>query len=269
MTTAIVGAMTCELGPFMEGLEEQHPRRRFRKQLARLYSGEHHGHPLVVVKTGPGKVNAALGTQLLLDFFPVDAVVQVGIAGACAEDLNQGDLIIGNRYIQHDFDLTCLSLGLTAGEVIFDLSTRSGKMIVDEHQRIREFFSDSSLVRLAEKAVDFVFTSRSSTHGTKPRRRTGTIVSGDQFVASEPTRNRLWSEFDALATEMEGASVAQVCYLNDTKFVGIRAISDGADGSAPDDITDFLPRAARSYHEVVLHMICQLRQSGGGRMIAL
>lgn len=251
---AVVAAMRDELTPFLPGLQEHAPKPGFDKRV-RFYVGEHAGLPLVAAQTGLGKVNAALVVQMLADIFRPAAVVQVGLAGAVSDELEVGDIVIGNNFIQHDVDLT--AIGLRPGELAFGVSLQGGKLTVAEEMRVWQSPADELLVRLAENVaagVDLAPVAESDS-GRKPRVVTGTIVSGDQFVNSIERTKWLRDTFGAAATEMEGAAAAHVCRVNGLPFVGIRAISDKADHCAQDDFSCHLLAATRNYYEIACGVI--------------
>lgn len=149
----------------------------------------------VLVESGVGKVNAARTTQILIDRMNVTYVFNIGVAGAVADDLKVGDIVIGERLVQHDFDITAF-----------------------DHEKgyipnVGTFISsDNTLVGLARKNIKDAVS--------------GVIASGDIFCTDYMMGKRINKKFQALCVEMEGASVAQVCFLCDIPFLVIRSISD-------------------------------------------
>lgn len=187
-----------------------------------FYEGTMDGKNIVLVRSGVGKVNMAACTQILIDEFKVSALVNSGVAGTMDTKLNQGDIVISTDAVQHDFDTTVF--GDPLGEI-----SRLG---------ITFFKADKDMIDTAKKAAKNV----SGLHITQ-----GRVASGDQFVAGGEVANRIKENFgDVAAVEMEGASMAQVAYLNKVPFVILRSISDKANGEADLSYEEFLPIAAKN-----------------------
>lgn len=150
-----------------------------------------------LVESGMGKVNAARSTQVLIDNIKVDYVLNVGVAGSVSRDINKCDIVVADRLVQHDFDLR--PLGFEKGEI-----NNVGKYVN----------CDKELVEIAK------------TIKIETKIKIGIISSGDIFITDEKMGEKINKNFGALCVEMEGASVAQVCYLCKIPFLVIRAISD-------------------------------------------
>ncbi len=178
-------------------------------------------HQLFLCRSGVGKVNAARAVQSLLDRHQVEAIFNVGTAAAIAPGLNIGDVVVSERAIQHDFDVT--PLGLAPGEV--PLQVRLGTPSTPIMRKGQLGFQASS--QLVERAM--ASAGRCSClkdHDTQPRVHCGVVLSGDQFIASLEKRSYLHTQFGGLCVEMEGAAIAQVCDLSGVPFLIVRAISD-------------------------------------------
>jgi adenosylhomocysteine nucleosidase len=186
--------------------------------------------PVVVCKSGVGKVNAAVCTQLLIDRYKVEAVVFTGVAGALHPSLDIGDLVISTECQQHDVDVT--ALGFPRGIIPF--------------QEVSVFPADPEWVKLAKRAGERI-------NGVKVI--TGKVLSGDQFISSVETVNKLREEFGGVCVEMEGAAVAHVCHLSGTPYVVIRSMSDRADHSAHVNFAEFTELAAERSCTMVCHML--------------
>ena len=187
------------------------------------------GRDSVVARCGMGKVSAASGVQRLIDVFGVDTVVVCGHAGGLRPGLRRGDIVVGERFVQHDLDAS----------PIFPKYFVPGLDMV-------YFEADARLVDLAELASREVASSLAGEGGQSAVHR-GLIITGDQFVHGDQ-REQLVSEFpDALCVEMEGGAIAQVCYLNGVPFVIVRIISDDADTGAPEDFLAFVNDQAPRY----------------------
>lgn len=208
----IIGAMDEEvesLAAMMEDVvSEEIAAMTFKK-------GRLKGKDVVIVRSGIGKVNAAVCTQILVDKYNVSAVINTGVAGSLKNEINIGDIVISSDAIQHDMDAT--GFGYAPG-VIPRMETST--FVADE--KLIEAAKASLLKTLPQLGV-FV----------------GRVVSGDQFITDKDTKKRLVDNFAAYCTEMEGAAIAQAAYLNQVPFLIIRAISDKADDSASMDYGEF------------------------------
>lgn len=177
--------------------------------------GRFEGTTLVVVRSGIGKVNAALCTQILVDKYEVDLVINTGVAGSLRNEINIADIVLSTDALQHDVDAT--GFGYDVGVI--------------PRMEQSTFQADSQLVELAKKVCKEVLPLMGI--------HTGRIVSGDQFVSDSVKKDWLVNTFDGYCTEMEGAAIAQAAYLNRIPFLIIRAISDKADNSAEMAYSEF------------------------------
>lgn len=199
-----------------------------------FYEGVLNGTRVVVVRSGVGKVNAALCTQILADQFEVTHIINTGVAGSLNAALDIGDILISTDALHHDVDATIF--GYRPGEV--------------PQLGIREFPASRELAQAAKDACEKV---NPDIHAVL-----GRVVSGDQFISDKTVKERLIREFQGDCTEMEGASIAQGAYLNDIPFVIIRAISDKADDSAQMDYPVFEAAAAKHSAALVREMAGRL-----------
>ena len=214
----IIGAMDIEVAGLKADMEIK---REIRKAKMNFCEGVLKGHDVVVVKSGIGKVNAAVCTQILVDEFQVDAVINTGIAGSLNAKIDIGDIVISTDVVHHDMD--AVNFGYEPGQI--------------PQMDVFSFAADETLAKLAEEACLEVNPEISVFHGR--------IVSGDQFVADKAVKERIVTLFHGYCTEMEGASIAQAAYLNEVPFVILRAISDKADDSASEDYPTFEKKAAQ------------------------
>ncbi|PSQ97221.1 MAG: 5'-methylthioadenosine/adenosylhomocysteine nucleosidase [Bacteroidetes bacterium SW_9_63_38] len=203
-----------------------------------VHEAHYHGHDLVLVKAGVGKVNTAMCTQLLIDQFGVHTVICTGTAGALHDDLEVGDIVVAEDCVQHDLDVSFL--GLPRGAVPF--------------ADLRFFEAAPALV---ERACDVDLPDHHV--------RTGRICTGDTFIQDSGARDAIRDELGGACVEMEGAAVGQVCTLNDTPFLLVRAVSDHADGRSDVDFQAFLEEAAHSSARIVLHLL-KVLDPGNGTM---
>lgn len=189
---------------------------------------------VVAVTSGIGKVNAAICTQILIDIFNVDKIINVGVAGGAGSDVKPGDVVIADSLVQHDVDSS--AFGDRVGQI--------------PRLDTFDFLCDKELLERARNASLCI-----SEHKTF----VGRIVSGDQFIATPEKIKWLNKEFNALACEMEGASIAQVCYLNNVPFVIIRSISDNANTGAHMDYEKFKSIAVKNSSNILNIMLNNCR----------
>ena len=221
----IIGAMDEEVREIKEALED------VTVELAagmEFYTGTTKGKRVVTVRSGIGKVNAAMCSQILVDRFGVDAIVNTGIAGSLRPEINIGDIVLSNDSVQHDMDATW-----------FDYP-------VGQIPRVDTFAfpADERLLQIAQECC----------HQVNPEIQTfvGRVLSGDQFISDKGKKQQLIDNFGGYCTEMEGAAIAQVCYLNKIGCLIIRAISDKADDSANMDYQEFEEQAIAHSVKLVL-----------------
>ena len=229
----IIGAMRIEVETLVEKMENVTVRKR---TWSDYYEGTLEGLPVVVVQCGVGKVNAAMCTQILCDFYGVTHLVNTGIAGSLNAELDIGDLVVSRDAMYHDFD--CFAFGYPTGKV-------PGMDVI-------AFPADQMLTEYAFAAAEAVNPGHV---------RIGRIASGDQFVASKSLKEQIITRTQGLCTEMEGAAIAQTAYRNGLPFVILRAISDKADDSAEMDYPTFERIAAHRCAEVTTALARRLRES--------
>jgi adenosylhomocysteine nucleosidase len=226
----IIGAMVEEIELLHKHVEKTGS---FEKAGITYVEGILHGKQVIFCKSGVGKVNAAVCTQLLIDA-GADCVLFTGVAGAVDPSLNIGDIVVSTTCLQHDMD--CTPLGFARGQIPF--------------QETWEFAADPELVELASAACNRLFPGRSIK---------GKVLSGDQFIASREVVRQLYEELGGGCTEMEGAALAQVCAMNGTPFVVIRSMSDKADGSAHVNFAEFTVQASQNSHRIIDDMLQHMK----------
>ena len=183
--------------------------------------GQIEKNKVVVVKCGVGKVNAARVAQILIDKLDVKYMINVGAAGALNPFLNIGDIVIGKKLVQHDFDITAFD---------HDKGYITG---VGDY-----IYSDSELIEKFENAANNL---KEKDYKIKK----GIIATGDIFCTDIEMKNKIFSKFDADCVEMEGAAIAQVCYLDNIPFIVIRSISDSPNGNNEIDFDKFVELASK------------------------
>ena len=184
-------------------------------------------HCLLTV-CGVGKVNAARTTQILIDNYGVDMIINVGVAGGVSDNLKVGDIIIGERLVQHDFDITAFNhdKGYIPNVGVF-------------------INSDEYLIRIASLVI-------------KENVYKGIIASGDIFLTDSLMSNKIRNKFDALCVEMEGASIAQVAYLSNTPFLVLRSISDIPNNQNVITYEEFLEESSRKIADALYKIIMKI-----------
>ena len=178
------------------------------------------GMPVVLAVCGEGKINAAICAQTMILRYNVDLLLNTGVAGNLSDTLNVGDVAIASDTVEHDYDLS--PLGYEPGMV---LGVNQIHVPCDE---------------TATALISEILTELSVNH------LVGTVASGDQFISGGEAKTRIRDRFDAIACEMEGAAIGHVAALNGVRFAVIRAISDNADGSAPENFGAFAEAAAKT-----------------------
>lgn len=187
----------------------------------------------VLVESGVGKVNAARTTQILIDNVKVDYIFNIGVAGGISNNLCVGDIVIGERLVQHDFDITAFNH--EKGYI-----PKVGTYID----------SNSYLITLAEEVMNEM--SEINSHR-------GIIASGDIFCTDTKMSEEIANNFNALCVEMEGASVAQVCYLSQIPFLIIRSISDVPNNSNVITYEEFLIDSCNKIANVMISLLNELK----------
>ena len=202
--------------------------------------GSLHGQPVVITRAGIGKINVTSGVTTMLIKYPISKVIFTGIAGGVADETKVLDEVVATRLVEHDYGILsndgfewCSGDPGTGGEpgVYYDC--------------------DPQLVQIAYDAAAEVI---GKDHVFK-----GTIATGDQFIANSEYVEKLRSDYDAYACEMEGAAVAVVCNKHGIPFVVIRALSDKADGNAHDSYANFGEIAADNSSRIVFKMLDSIK----------
>lgn len=194
-----------------------------------IYEGIISNKKCVLARAGEGKVNAARTTQILIDKFGADAVINVGSAGGLNPELDYEDIVISTACVQHDFDVT--AFGREKGYI--------------PNIESKYIYADKILVEKAEQAI-------SQVNGKVIK---GIIATGDEFLSNKEKRKSLYEEFNAECGEMEGAAVAQVCYLCNIPFIVIRSISDKANGNEKIDFEKYLEIVSKKCAEYLEKML--------------
>lgn len=205
----IIGAMDVEIGILRAEMEKNGSLKKTESGNLIFNEGKINGIDVVVVKSGVGKVNAALCAQRLILLFKVDAVINTGIAGSIENDLHIHDMVVSTDAVYHDMDAT--AFGYEPTEI--------------PQMRLKSFEADEKMIEAAEKA----FAESPSSAQYKIIR--GRVATGDQFIAYPELKERIENICSPACVEMEGAAIAHACNVNNIPFVILRCISDNADDS--------------------------------------
>lgn len=207
------------------------------------YEGLLWENEVVLVFSRWGKVAASSTTTTLIERFEIDELIFSGVAGAINSELNIGDVVIGNRLVQHDMNASPLfekyEIPLTEKKY-FETNNRITNLL---HKSAQTFFVNYKLDDKVKKTFNL----------HSPKLYLGTIASGDEFVSDIKKIYEIRNDLsDVLCVEMEGAAVAQVCYEYDIPFGIVRTISDSADESAHIDFVKFVEQVASHYTVEIL-----------------
>ena len=186
-----------------------------------FFVGKIYNNKVILVEAGVGKVNAARVTQILIDKFEVKKIINIGSAASCNDKLEIGDIVIGSKLVQHDFDITAFN---------------HPKGYISNIGQFIE--SDIELIKKLEKTITYLDNKDFNI-------TIGTIATGDIFCTDINMKNKIRTKFNAEAIEMEGAAIAQVCKLDNIPFVIIRSISDKPNGKYEITFDEFLKKASK------------------------
>ena len=197
-----------------------------------FYESKINDNDVVLVQSGVGKVNAARCAQILIDNIKVDYIFNIGVAGGVSENLNVGDIVIGEKVVQHDFDITAFNheKGYIPNVGVY----------ID---------SDEYLLKVAQNII-----SKSNINTL-----TGVIASGDIFCTDYMMSKKINTKFNALCVEMEGASIAQVCYLSHIPFLIIRSISDTPNNNNVITYEEFLEDSCKKVADLMFKILNELK----------
>ncbi len=198
---AIIGAMDVEIEEIAANLSNTD----YKQQNSfEIVTGNLGKYKIVLSKSGVGKVASATTTQFIIDKYKPIYIINIGIAGSLSPELKAGDTLIGEKMVQHDFDVT--AFGNPKGYI--DNGIEPNKPTI--------FYSD-------KKLIDKFLANNTLKHGT--------IATGDIFVTDKKLKNNINKEFSANAIDMESAAIAQTAQRNNVPVIVLRTISDGLDGT--------------------------------------
>ena len=187
----------------------------------RFLIGTIQGKNCVLVKSGVGKVNAARTTQVMIHNFNIKYIINLGSGGSINGLLNIGDVVIAKHVVQHDFDIT--AFGHSKGYI-----TGVGDKIICNRELVNEL--EQIIRSIPERSYQI---------------KIGVIASGDIFCSETWMKDKIRAKFDADVVDMEAAAIAQVCYLDNIPFMGIRSISDTPNGNNANTFEENLKLASK------------------------
>jgi|SRR5690625_79118 len=226
MTIGIIGAMDEEIAHLKQLMEEKET-----KTVANVTFtvGSIQDRKIILLKSGIGKVNAAMATTILLEQYNPKTIINIGSAGGIDCTLQVGDVVIGEALVHHDVDVTAFDYEY--GQV---------------PQQPRFFTSDETLIEHA----------RSILTKMNVQTKVGLIATGDSFMHDETVIEKMKEVFPTvLAVEMEGAAIAQVCYQYGIPFLAVRSLSDIAGSDSPISFDQFLTVAAQNATKLLTELI--------------
>ncbi|MBO8155996.1 MAG: 5'-methylthioadenosine/S-adenosylhomocysteine nucleosidase [Bacillaceae bacterium] len=230
MTIGIIGAMDEEVELLKNTMDIQEE-----KEIAgcQFFKGTLNNQDVVLLKSGIGKVNAAMSTTILHERYQPKFIINTGSAGGFARELEVGDLVISDRVLHHDVDVTAFN---------YEYGQVPGMP--------PSFEADEQLISLAINAAD---------HLEDVKAVKGLIATGDSFMHDENRVNFVREQFpDMQAAEMEAAAIAQVCFQYDTPFVIVRSLSDIAGKESNVSFEKYLKKAAEHSAQLIMNMLNQM-----------
>lgn len=194
-----------------------------------FFCGKICGIEAIAAKCGVGKVFAAICAQTMILGFSPDLIINTGVAGNLSDSLRIGDIALSSAVVQHDMDTSPLGdpVGLISGINKIELESDIPSAIVMSH------------------CLDTIGINNAI----------GVIASGDQFIASPEKKKQIKENFGAISCEMEGAAVGHTCYANGVRFLVVRAISDDADNSSPDDFPAYCVKVSETSSRAILEFM--------------
>lgn len=182
-----------------------------------------------VAQCSPGKVNAAICTQLMIDKFAPDAIINIGVGCSLCDDVVIKNVVVATDVCEHDMNITAL------GEP-------------------RGFINGLNLIKIpTDKELSEALAQAAIRCGERIHR--GTVASGDLFISSESGKAKLNAKFGAICGEMEGAAIGHTCYANGVPFAVLRSISDGGNEESIIDYPTFKGIAAKMSTSIMMSFI--------------
>ena len=232
--TGIIGAMEIEVRGLIEKMTDTHTETISGTTYT---TGKIGRHECVVAQCGIGKVNAAVTTQTMMLRYHPDRIINTGIGGSTSRETHIGYVVIAENVVQHDMDTT----------VIGD---KPGELFLPQ-EKIVYIPCDTAMMSELQQACQDVGEANYVI---------GTVATGDQFISGHDKRSRLNERFGAVACEMEGGSIGQVCRINGVPFAILRAISDSM--SEEDDAVEYSTFSRMAAHKSIEIITAFLKNRG-------
>ncbi|NBO41498.1 MAG: 5'-methylthioadenosine/adenosylhomocysteine nucleosidase [Betaproteobacteria bacterium] len=249
---AIVGAMQQELAGLKQALQNTHTIKLGSREVT---SGTWHGQPVVLALSHIGKVAAATTATAMIERFDVTELVFTGVAGGLGQGVNVGDMVVATEFLQHDMDASPLF-------PIYEVPMY-GRAHFPTNLHLTQSLKAAAQDILKNPAQWIDMDVMRELHVHAPKVHAGMVVSGDRFVSTTvESRDLQQRQPHALAVEMEGAAVAQVCLDYGVPFGAVRTISDRADDAATVDFSRFIHEVASRYTLALLGTWLSKRSSG-------
>ena len=249
---AIVGAMQQELAGLKQALQNTHTIKLGSREVT---SGTWHGQPVVLALSHLGKVAAATTATAMIERFDVTELVFTGVAGGLGQGVNVGDMVVATEFLQHDMDASPLF-------PIYEVPMY-GRAHFPTNLHLTQSLKAAAQDILKNPAQWIDMDVMRELHVHAPKVHAGMVVSGDRFVSTNvESRDLQQRQPHALAVEMEGAAVAQVCLDYGVPFGAVRTISDRADDAATVDFSRFIHEVASRYTLALLGTWLSKRSSG-------
>ncbi|MCC8168315.1 MAG: 5'-methylthioadenosine/adenosylhomocysteine nucleosidase [Clostridiales bacterium] len=228
MVIGVIGAMQMEIDTLQESMEDVYTEECSKVRFIRGRMGD--GVEVVAAVCGIGKVFAAICAEAMILKYHVDCIINIGVAGSLTKDLGILDVALASSVVQHDMNTAAIGdpVGLLSGinEIFLPADARMNALLEE---------------CLEEEGISYI---------------TGPIATGDLFVEGDKRKQLIRNRFGAIAAEMEGGSIGQVCYVNDVPFAVLRSISDSEGGAM--DYETFAEQAALQSIAVVVRLIGKL-----------
>lgn len=242
---AIVAALHEEIAELIGRMPQEQRERHAGRD---FWRGHLHGQPVVLVLCGIGKVAAATTAALLVERYRVGRIVFTGVAGGLGPGVRVGDVVLARQFLQHDMDASPL---FPRHEV-----PGSGRSRFDADPWLTDALELACTRMLTALPAQLPASTVRDFDLHSPRLHQGLLISGDRFVATTAESRALQAELsDALAVEMEGAAMAQVCHDLGVPLAVVRTVSDRADDQAPVDFPRFLREVAGRYSAATIEAL--------------
>ena len=200
------------------------------KAMLKFYEGRINGVDIVTLFSGVCKVNAAVATQILIDTYGVNIIINAGVAGGMDEELNIFDSVISTEVAYHDV---------------------APDILTEFHPWLENVFfkADPQLLKLSRKAVESL--------DMEGKVYWGRMVTGETFIADDG-RQTINEHFSPLSVDMETASIAHVCHVNSIPFISIRSITDTATHSGVGHFEENCPKASNIAKDITVALLAEL-----------